>query len=670
MKRLLSELQRRRVTRVAASYIVASWIMLQVAATLENALTLPAWFDTAVLGLLTLGFPAALVVSWVYELTPEGIRRTVGTGDGKPVKPQAIDWLLIGMLVVVGVVATAMTVATRVGKDAPDDRSIVILPFEDRTQGSDDSGYGDWVAELIGSLLGKASELKVISQTSASAFKGKGVALPEIARQLGVALVVEGRVRREGDDIVISAQLINAATDTQVWAEVYQRKAANALAVQSEVAASIAAAVAAALEATISAGEQRALVASANPQAYEAYRDALRRYRTSAESEVRSAQQSLNHAVELDPDFAAAWALLARAHSFLYFNRSDATEARRAAAEQALAQARRLRPDLLDVMLADAYFEYWVKRDFAGARLRFEALSRKWPSNADVLTALASISRRLGQWEESNRYFERVIAIDPLHAGRRLAAVEQMLATRAFDDALRQIDAALIHWPNAPESTPFLAQKALVHQAQGRLEEAGAVLAGLDPEPDGDLVLPFALQALLQRRPEDAIALLEGLLERDAAAGSIGRASIDLNLYLGDLRRQAGEEEGAMASFRAALDELRLELAKQPDNADIHAYLALAYGGLGERAQAEQHAADAVNAVPVTRDALSGAYYRDVQARVWARFGDGDAAIPALQALMRLPVPMPPTAALLRLDPAFDGLRADPRFAALLESAP
>src|SRR6185503_19273784 len=159
-------------------------------------------------------------------------------------------------------------------------------------------------------------------------------------------------------------------------------------------------------------------------------------------------------------------------HSFLYFNRTDATDGRRAAAEQALAQALRLKPDLADVLLADAYFEYWVKRDFEGARIRFESLSKKWPSNADVLAALGSITRRQGRWEESKSYFERVVTIDPLHAGRRLKAAELNFAMRDFEGALRQLDASLRLWPAAPDSLPFIAKTALIDQALGRLDDA------------------------------------------------------------------------------------------------------------------------------------------------------------------------------------------------------
>jgi TolB-like protein/class 3 adenylate cyclase/Tfp pilus assembly protein PilF len=603
----------------------------------------------------------------------EAIRRRISFGDGILPKPLARNWKLIAAPGVAALVVIAAVAALtwRGSAPAPGERSIAILPFENRSQTKDDSEYGDWLSELISSLLGKASELTVISQTSASAFKGKAVALPEIAKQLGVALVVEGSVRSEGDDIVISAQLINAATDKQVWREIYERKNDNALGVQSEVAAKVAGAVAAALDVTIAQGEQQqALNPTAKPEAFEAYQEALKLYRTTTEANVRSAQQLLNEAVKIDRDFALAWALLSRVHSYFYFNRSDATEGRRAAAEKALNEARRLKPKLAEVLLADAYFEYWVKRDYDGARVKFEELSAKWPSNADVLTALASIARRQGRWEEGSAYFERAVAIDPLRPGRRLKAAEAQFAMRDFAGALRQLDASLQHWPQAPGSLPFITKKALIFQALGRLDDADALLKGLAPEPDGELVQPIAYQALLRRRYDDAIHLLDELLKRDEAEGSVGRTSIDLNLALGDLRRLSGDAAGAKANYRQALDESRMDLAKQPENADIHSYLALSYCGLGDRAEATKYAALAVKTVPVAKDALSGAYYLDIQARVWARFGERDAAIPAIKALMKLPAPLPLTPALLRLDPDFDKLQTDARFTALLNDGP
>ena len=670
LKWLLSELQRRQVTRVAVSYIIASWILLQVAATLENAMMLPPWFDTFVLSLIAIAFPLTLVGAWMFELTPEGIRRTVGFGNGKPKKTSVTDWILVAMLMAVGGAAAIMTFTNRVAPLSLAERSIAVLPFENRSVNKADAEYGDWLSELISGLLGKANELRVISQTSSSAFKGQAVALPDIAKQLGVTFIVEGSVRTRGDDIVISAQLINAGTDTQLWAESYQRNDANALGVQSELAAQVAREIANALSVTISKREQLALNPTKNAKAFVAYQSALKLYRTATEANVRSAQRLLSDAVEQDPNFALAWALLARVHSYLYFNKTDATTGRKNAAEQALKEAMQRDADLAEVLLANAYLQYWVKRDFEGARVSFEKLSTKWPNNADVLTALASITRRQGKWSESKVYFERAIAIDPLQPARRLKAAELLLATGDFMGALKNIDASLQIWDVGPDSFPFIAKKTAVYQAMGRLEDADKLLKGFGPQPDGDLMAPYVNQAIFRRDPEVAIKLIQNLLKRDEVEGSVGRASVDLNIYLGQLFRLKDDVKSSRAHFKEAIDELRLELAKQPENADVHSYLALAYCGLNDRALAMKYATLAVATVPVEKDALSGAYYLEVQARVWSLLGDRDKAIPAITALMNKPSPSPLTQSILRVDPEFDKLRSDPRFKLLVAEKP
>lgn len=583
--------------------------------------------------------------------------------------PRLAGRLLALALGVLAIAAATIFWATRSSDRGDLARSVAVLPFEDRSENGASSGYGDWLAELVSGLLGKAGGLTVISQTSAASFKGEVASIAEIAKRLGVALIVEGSVRRDGDDIIISAKLIDASEDRQIWAEIYRRKGGDALDVQSEVAASMAAAIAGKMKATIAAEETAALAAPAQPEAIEKYQQALGLYRTTVDSDVRNAQALLNDAIKLDADFALAWALLARVHAYFYFNSSDATDARRAAAEAALAQAVRLAPDLAEVMLADAYHQYWIVRDYNGAKRRFETLRQRWPNNTDILTALASIARRQGRWEDSKAYFESAVAIDPLRPGRRLKAAEANLATRDFDGALRQLDASLEIWPSPPENSPFIAKKALVYQALGRLDDAAALLEGFDPQPDGYLAQPIAYQGLLTRRPSEAIARIETLLGRDAAAGSAGRDSADLNLYLGDLRRLAGDLAGAAENYRKVREELAAELAQQPDSADLHSYLALAEAGLGDQAEAERHAKLAMTAVPVSKDALSGAYYLDVGARIYSRFGDRKNAIPAITALMNMPASFPLTPAILRLDPDFDAIRDDPQFEALLAGA-
>lgn len=568
-----------------------------------------------------------------------------------------------------GAAAKARTALPASGGAAPA-KSIAVLPFVNRSPATIDPEYGDWIAELVSSELGRARNLRVISQTSATVFKGRAVATPEIAQRLGVTLVVEGSVRVAGADVVISAQLIDAVTDTQVWAEIYQRRSEGALGAQDEIAAQVAGAVAQALHVDVAPQRARpSQQAAPAPEVQERYRAALKSFRKGTAAEVREAERLLNEAVDAEPDFALAWALLARVHAVTYFSSYDRTESRRAAAKRALSEAERLDPEASEVLLAEAYFEYWVTLDFDGARTRFERLSALSPNNTDLLTALASITRRQGRWAESKEYFERTILLDPLRPSRHVKAAELLLATRDFEGALRQLEAALRYWPDAPDNLPFVACKALVLQAQGRLDDAERILRDLRPEPDPALLQSIVLLALLRREPTAAIERMESLMARDRADRSRGLASAEMRLSLGDLRRVAGDAAGARAEYARAIDELRAELASQPDNPALRGFLALGYSGLGEPGEAMKHAAFAVAAVPVERDALSGAYYLDLQARTWARLGDRGLAIPAIERLLKIPAPLPLTPTLLRLDPDFDAIRSDQRFAALLAAA-
>ena len=280
------------------------------------------------------------------------------------------------------------------------------------------------------------------------------------------------------------------------------------------------------------------------------------------------------------------------------------------------------------------------RRDYEGARQRFEKLSAKWPSNADVLTALASITRRQGRWEESKTYFARIVTIDPLHAGRRLYAAESVLC----DARLRRRAAPTGH--RAGQLAGGTRQPSLrrvegaVYQAQGRLDDAAKVLEGFAPEPDGDLVQPIVVQAMLRRRPETAIGLIETLLAQDKPTDRpAARRSISTSRCR-HLRRLAGDAAGASRQRPSRARRTR-DRTGETAGQRRHPFVS---GARLLRASASartptKHAKLAVERCPSSKDALSGAYYLDIQARVWARFGDGDAAIPALAALMKHPGP-------------------------------
>ena len=542
------------------------------------------------------------------------------------------------------------------------EKSIAVLPFENLSRDADNAYFAEGMQDEILARLSKIADLKVISRTSTQRFKSAPGDLREIARQLGVANVLEGSVQKSGDAVRVNVQLINALNDTHLWGDIYDRKLTDIFAVESEVAT----AIAEALNAKVTGNEKQAITAKAtnNPEAYAAYLRGVALYRKGASPEgYRSAQQFLEQAVLLDPGFATAWALLVRVDALQFFNGYDVTEARRGATRSALDTALRLQPDLAEVQLAQGYYQYWVERDYNAATRRFEQLLGKWPNNSEILEALGLILRRQGHWDQSKTYLDRAIVLDPLSPAVRQDAVQVRVITRDFPAALRAIDDALNIWP---DDVGLIANKALVYLQLGELDQAVALLNGVHPRPaDLPAIIAITEQARFRRNYAGAISQLQGLLQLEQASESAGFTTSFLNLNLADLRRLSGDASGAKTNYIQARDELLAMLKNQPNNADFYYSLALVYCGLGDREAAMNYAERAVNLMPVSKDALNGVFMETARALVEARFGDRDHAIPALARLLKLPGILTPT--FLRLDPDFDLLRDDPRFQKLCE---
>lgn len=680
-RNFLAELKRRNVYKVAVAYAIVSWLLIQAASILFPTFEAPAWVMKVFVTALILGFPIALILAWAFELTPEGIKRAEDVAPNQSITPRT-GRKLLGITVVLAVIAAGLlafqllrsrsvTRGNPAKTSAPTpaaasvaipEQSIAVLPFDNLSRDPDNAFFASGIQDEILTHLAKIGALKVISRTSTQQYQSNPGNLSEIGKRLGVAHILEGSVQKAGNAVHINVQLIKAATDAHVWAEIYDRKLDDIFGVEGEVAT----AIAEALNAKVTNKEKQTITAKLtnNPEAYDAYLRGLTLFRKSDDSSIRSAQPFLEQAVHLDPGFATAWALLARIHAFEFFS---GDEAQRAAARAALDAGLRLEPDLPEVQLAQGYFQYYVEQNYDGAAARFEQLLGKWPNNAEILEALGLIARRQGHWDKARAYWDQSVALDPLSPGALLGASDVRASTRDFDGALRFINEAL---NIAPDTADFIASKALLYQQLGELDQAEAVLNGLRPRAADVLpIIAITNQARFRRSYAGAISQLEGLLQLHQATGSRGFTFSFLHENIGDMRRLSGDERSARNNYTQARDELLVMLKALPDlpagaldgaRAGIYQALANVYSGLGDRDAAMQYAERAVNLLPVAKDAVGGYEAEMTRAGIEARFGDRDRAIPALERLLTLPGFLTP--GFLRLDPDFDLLRGDPRF--------
>ena len=289
---------------------------------------------------------------------------------------------------------------------------VAVLPFENLSGDPDNAYFADGIQEEILTRLAGIADLKVISRSSTQQYQSKPRNLREIAKQLGVANIVEGSLQKAADQVRVNVQLVNAQSDSHLWADSYDRKLTDIFGVESEIAKRIAEA----LQAKLTGAEQQALAVKPtnNPEAYDAYLRGLAfEARTSFPDNLEKTVGFYERAVQLDPAFALAWARLSRANAQTYFDGLDKTPARRDAAERALNAAQKLQPNSPETLLAQAYYQYWVLRDYELAKATFGRVRQLLPGSSDVPAALALIARRQGHWDESVAYWEQTLVLDP-----------------------------------------------------------------------------------------------------------------------------------------------------------------------------------------------------------------------------------------------------------------
>ena len=546
-------------------------------------------------------------------------------------------------------------------------KSIAVLPFENLSRDPDNAYLAEGIQDEILTRLSKIADLKVISRTSTRQYKSAPANVPEIAKQLGVAFVAEGSVQKSGDAVRVNVQLIKAANDSHVWADTFDRKLTDAFSVESEVAKAIADQLGAKLT-----GQEEQVIASKptdNPEAYDAYLRGLAYSLKPANTTANAlgAQKYLREAVGLDPKFARAWALLSTVDSVGYLTKTlQPTIALREEARQAAETALSLRPDLGEALLAKGYYHYGCLKDYDTAIRYFEQARQLLPNDSRIPESLAYVTRRRGQWDRSETYFNQAERLDPRNANLLTQHAVSYMRLRRLPDALRKLDEVLNITPDDVRTVAF---KAGIAQAQGDLPRAAALLAPLHPNADDAGTLETQVyQAILERRPASMIPRLEEILAKPDP--ELGYLNSDLRFWLGWAQDLAGDHAAAQKSWRQARTELETFLKDQPQNFNVLTDLALTNMGLGDKSAALALAERAIAANPLDEDAISGPSPIETLARVAAQMGEPDRAIDALQKLLSIPAvtdtAAPFTRTLLRLDPMFDPLRDDPRFQELV----
>src|SRR5258705_2782095 len=573
------------------------------------------------------------------------------------------------LTLVIAAIALGAWLYQRTRSFTPIERSIAVLPFGNLSSDKENAYFAEGIQDEILTRLSKIAELTVISRTSTQHYESAPRDLREIAKQLGVAHILEGSVQKSADTVRVNVQLIKAASDSHLWSDTFDRKLTDILSVESEVAKTIADQ----LRAKLTGHEQEVITAKPtdNPEAYDAYLRGLAYTLKTGFTPANSlgAQKYLKQAVQLDPNFALGWALLSYVDASGYLTQSlQPTETLREEARRAADTALRLQPKLGEAVFAKGFYHYACLRDYDTAVDYLEQAHRLLPNNNLIPQSLAYVQRRRGNWDKSDAHFNEAEKLDPRNVSLLSQHARSYVCLRRFSEALAKLEQIL---NITPDDIDTLVLKARIAQAEGDLPRASALLAPLRLGADHANALETQVyQAILESRPAAGIAQLKQILVKPDQA--LGYYNGELRFWLGWAQEVAGDHAAARESWSQARSELEPFLKEQPENLVLMGDLALTNTALGDKTAAMTLAERAIALFPTDKDALTGPRPLDILARVAARIGQSDRSISMLEKLLSMPyeAPLaanpPLTPALLRLDPMFEPLRNDPRFQKLV----
>ena len=644
MRNFFAELKRRKVYRVAISYAVAAWLLIQID-TQVFPFFAPTWVVKLFIVLVLLGFPVALVLSWIFDFTIEGIKRT----SDQPV-----------------VTATVSI----------PEKSIAVLPFENLSDDQENTYLADGIQDDILSNLAKIADLKVISRTSVRQYRGGERNLREIGVALGVAHILEGTVRRSGKRVRINAQLINARTDAHIWADTFDREITDLFVLQSELAEKIANA----LRANLSPKEKASMQMhpTADLDAYDLYLQARDLFRWSGAGDPRvngeKALQLLDEALSRDPKFALAHSLASRFHTELYWFGYDRTRERLAKGRAEAEAALKLRPDLGDARTSLAYYHYYGGRHYDLAIKELDLARQATPNDAEVWDAIAAVERRRARWDDAVVHFERARLLDPRNAAVIWNLGETYACLRRYEEANALFGNGLSVNPNAHLFSLVIAANEL--KKSGDITPLEDALAHIptDFNPGGSVTTIALRLALMRRDYQNASRILKSSRLTEFNDGGIGGIAGAIDGYTyprawyeGLIANGRGDRAAAQQAFETARKTIEEDARVCASDEKSRCLLGLIHAELGHKEEALAEARRAVEILPIANDAFDGPILATNLAVVYAKVGEFDSAIAELERVIELP--NGPTPGLLKTEPEWDALRQLPRFQTLISNS-
>ena len=600
-----------------------------------------------------------------------GVVNLCGEGVGNPQLPERFQALkkrrtrvvwgtAAGALLALGAIVAGILIFSTQSTRAAPAKSIAVLPFENLSDEKQNAFLATGLVDEILTDLTKVADLKVICRTSAMQYAaGRSRDVRKIGAELDVAYILMGSVQRAGPQLRVHAQLVDAATATQVWAEGYDRGITDIFAVESELAQ----AMVTQLHAKLSPGEKAAITNKPTPDldAFELYTQARDLLTTSAiaqgEEKRLQAIGLLDEATKRDPNFLRAYCALVRVHSELYLLGMDHTPARLRLAETALQNAQRLQPDAGETHLAAAFLRY-CQLDYDDARRELALAQRALPNESFVYELAGYMDRRQGRWEESERNLRHALELDP----RNFYFLQQLSFSyeklRRFDDMRILMGRALAVAPDDPGARINLAQADLFARADTKPERAALdAMVRENPKISQDLAVESIQLALYERDFAAADRALAGMAE---TGGLEGAFSFPRAWYAGLIAQAKGDGAAAHEAFTAAREEVAMTLSERGEFPQPLSVLAMIDAALGNKDEAVAEGRRASQLLPVAQDAITGADILMHLAVTYAWCGEKDQALEQLSILSKIPSEV--NYGILRLDPVWDSLRGDPRF--------